>query len=335
MDLGELFFLKILSDIFRKDEPARRPASVHVPPHHNGHNGHAHALPHPAAPVQPVEPVHPAAPVQPAQPAPTPAFPTNVVVPPPAPHPAAAPVGFKKGVEVWQVKPELVAQGMLAGITSGQVGQITLAQLESTFPVGWTPCKVVTSTEAVTAKSLLAQWQEGRVIFMGPGNMRDRRAYVMRKHDASAPAPAPQPVPHPAAPAPTPQPTQPVVFPVTPPPPPPPAPVPPPGFDPISLPPDVVRPSPAPAPSPPSAQVTHVRHGEGLAQVAKRLGFPESADSAKALRSANVPQGPDAQWQSVDLSQGGLKKVGRKGGLQPGDALFVPAAWGPIDPALL
>jgi hypothetical protein len=326
MDLGELILFKIVSDIFggKKEDAARRPASIQVPPH-NGHNGHnGHALPPAPQPQQPA-----------AQPAPQPTFPSNVVAPPPAPSPEQPALGFKKAIEVWHVKPELAAAGMLAGVGAGQIGAITLAQVEASFPVGWQGLKVATAQEAIIAKSLLAQWHDGGVIFMGPGTLQGRRAYRMTKHPLTQAAPQPQPVPHPSQqaqppPAPT-QPTQPASVVVPPP-------APPPGFDPISLPPDVVRPEPhePAAPVAPSAQIAIVRPGEGLAQVAKHLGFPESAESAKALRAANSPQGPDAQWQAVDLSKGGLKQVGRqKPGLQPGDRLFVPAAWGPIDPARL
>jgi hypothetical protein len=88
---------------------------------------------------------------------------------------------------------------------------------------------------------------------------------------------------------------------------------------------------PAPAAAPLGRQVTAVRKGEGLAQVAKRLGRPASAASASELRDANVPAGPDAAWKKIDLAKGGLQKQGRAGGLQPGDRLFVPASWSPVD----
>jgi hypothetical protein len=82
-------------------------------------------------------------------------------------------------------------------------------------------------------------------------------------------------------------------------------------------------------------QVTAVRRGEGLAQVAKRCGQPESRDSVLAIREVNVPQGPDARWKKTDLSKGGLAKEGRSGGLQPGDKLFVPPQWGTVDASKL
>jgi hypothetical protein len=90
------------------------------------------------------------------------------------------------------------------------------------------------------------------------------------------------------------------------------------------------------ADAPPAAaartlQVTTVRKGEGLSNIAKRLGRPATAASALELRESNVPAGPDAMWKKTDLSKGGIAKQGRAGGLQPGDRLFVPATWSPVD----
>jgi hypothetical protein len=68
-----------------------------------------------------------------------------------------------------------------------------------------------------------------------------------------------------------------------------------------------------------------------LATIAKRLGKPATAASASALRAANIPNGPDASWKAIDMAKGGISKAGRAGGLQPGDRLFVPIAWGPVD----
>jgi hypothetical protein len=84
----------------------------------------------------------------------------------------------------------------------------------------------------------------------------------------------------------------------------------------------------------PVNQVTLVRRGEGLANVARRLGQPATAASASVLQKANVP-GPDGQYTAQALDKGGLKKKGRAGGLQPGDRLFVPPQWGPVDAARL
>jgi hypothetical protein len=96
--------------------------------------------------------------------------------------------------------------------------------------------------------------------------------------------------------------------------------------------PEVLITADAPAPATaPARQVTAVRKGEGLSQIAKRLGRPQTAASAAELRDANVPAGPDAMWRKTDLSKGGLAKQGRAGGLQPGDRLFVPASWSPVD----
>lgn len=71
--------------------------------------------------------------------------------------------------------------------------------------------------------------------------------------------------------------------------------------------------------------VVVVQKGEGLSQVAKRLGRPGTIDDVKALRQANIPHGPDADWSATET--GNLARKGRPGGLQPGDLLFVPKAW--------
>jgi hypothetical protein len=81
-------------------------------------------------------------------------------------------------------------------------------------------------------------------------------------------------------------------------------------------------------------QITRVRKGEGLANVAKRLGQPATGTSATVLQKANLP-GPDGWYTAQALDKGGLKKKNRAGGLQPGDRLFVPPQWGPVDPARL
>jgi hypothetical protein len=52
------------------------------------------------------------------------------------------------------------------------------------------------------------------------------------------------------------------------------------------------------------------------------------------LQKANLP-GPDGWFTAQALDKGGLKKKNRAGGLQPGDRLFVPPQWGPVDPARL
>ena len=80
-----------------------------------------------------------------------------------------------------------------------------------------------------------------------------------------------------------------------------------------------------------------MRKNEGLAQVAKRLGQPESQSSAVLLRTANLPTGPGGvAYTKLNLTDGGLRRADRKkGGLQPGDPLFVPASWGFVDPSRL
>lgn len=259
-----------------------------------------------APPPPPPAPSSPAAPSTPGHaPAPAPSFPVEVpVLPPP---------GMKKAIEIWQVRPDVAATGsMLVGAMQAQ----TLPMLESSFPNGWLPCAIVSKAEVETAKSLLGQWRKGGVVFTGPSTLAGRRAYRMTEH----PREAAQPKPTPVAPRPPAAPTTPASVSTPAPPPVQTAPVPPP----VVVPPE-------------DRAITTVRKNEGLAQVAKRLGMPENATSAKELRAANIPHGPDARWEQINLNQGGIKKVGRPGGLQPGDRLFVPTEWGrgPIDPSRL
>jgi hypothetical protein len=102
--------------------------------------------------------------------------------------------------------------------------------------------------------------------------------------------------------------------------------------------PEVLITADVPAASTPAAQpvnqITLVRRGEGLANVAKRLGQPATGASATVLQQHNIP-GPDGLYSKQALDKGGLKKKGRAGGLQPGDRLFVPPQWGPVDPGRL
>jgi len=260
---------------------------------------------------------------------------------------STVPAGFKKGVEIWIVKPSIAQQAssVLVGAPPdvAAVGAaITLQALENQFPSGWQGAKSATPAEAAKAKSLLASWKDGGVVFDGPSTLTGRRAYRMTKHPASAvpgatpPAPTAPPVAPAAAPPAAPPATVPASFPSTPAP----APAPTPRPAPVPSTPGVVTTLPevlitADAPAAPAAAparlVTAVRKGEGLANVAKRLGRPATATSAIELQQANVPQGPDAMWSKTDLSKGGLKKAGRAGGLQPGDRLFVPASWSPVD----
>jgi hypothetical protein len=227
------------------------------------------------------------------------------------------PAGFKKAIEVWQINPSIVSQAApaLSGLGVGAVA-VTVQMLEGQFPKGWVGMKSATAEEAANAKRLLGQWKDGGVLFLGPATLGGRRAYRMTKHPIAAtpgapaaPAPFQPPQVAPAAPA-----TQPA-----------------PAFKPgqvVTIPEVVVTPGPDPGPV-----ITTVRRGEGLANVAKRLGFPATAASATAIQKANIP-GPDGWYTSQALAKGGLKKNGRAGGLQPGDRLFVPPNWA-VDPGAL
>jgi len=319
----------MLSKLFDNKGETRSPA-VTFPP--------APGTAPPAAPAT----APPAAPPATSQPVP-PTFPTSVPVPPPTSPTgptSTVPAGFKKGVEIWIVKPSIAQQAssVLVGAPAdvAAVGAaITLQALENQFPSGWQGAKSATPAEAAKAKSLLASWKDGGVVFDGPSTLTGRRAYRMTKHPAAAVpgATPPAPVAPAAAPPAAPAPTVPASFPATP------APAPAPTPRPAAVPstpgvvttlPEVLITADAPAAAPaaaPGRLVTAVRKGEGLANVAKRLGRPATAASAVELQQANVPQGPDAQWSKTDLSKGGLKKAGRAGGLQPGDRLFVPASW--------
>jgi hypothetical protein len=325
MAVDQFLLGALLGKLFAKDSPARRPADFIVTPTVN-----PPAAPAPATPPATTTPATPG-PTTPAALPPAPSFPTEVVVPSPA-----AP-GFKKAIEVWQVNPTLIAQAgtMLVGATA----DVALTMLEKNFPTGWVAKKTATAEEAATAKSLLASWKDGGVVFMGPGTPAGRRAYRMTKHPKAAGAPAPAPVTSspgqptgptvPASvvtPAPTAVPTTPGAAPAPPPPPPvaaPSAPV---------LTPEVLPPAGAP-------QIVTVRPGEGLATIARRLGVPADAVRASELRDLNVPTGPGGvTWEKKPLNDpatGGIKKKNRKGGLQPGDRLFVPPSWGTFDAAQL
>jgi hypothetical protein len=268
-------------------------------------------------------------------------FPEQVSVP--AKPVSTTPPGFKKAVEVWIVQPSIAKQAgsVLVGApaeVAAAGAALTLQALESQFPKGWQGARTATAEESANAKSLLSQWRDGGVVFMGPPTLTGRRAYRMTKHPATATAPATAPA---AAPAAAPPATVPASFPTVQPKPKPkppaaapaapsaPAPI-------VTTLPEVLitadAPTAAPGPSPSllPPQVTRVRKGEGLANVAKRLGRPATQQSALELRAANVP-GPNGDYTSQDLSKGGLKKKNRAGGLQPGDPLFVPAAWTPVD----
>lgn len=261
----------------------------------------------------------------PGETVPAPVFPAAVPVSPaPKTTPAGSqqpPAGFKRAVEVWIVRPEQVAA---ARSSDPKAQALAVRLLESQFPRGWQGAARATPAEAAEAKALLSQWHDGGVVFSGGTTPATIRAFRMTKHPAqvldttATPAPVAPPIQRPAtAPAAAPTPVGPV---------------------PAAAAPAPVQ-APATAPAAPSSApssgplVTTVQKGEGLAQVARRLGQPATATSAKALRAANIPQGPDARWTA--LPDGNLKRAGRAGGLQPGDRLFVPASWGPLDAARL
>lgn len=276
------------------------------------------------APQQPAAPNSPQ-PSAPAQQLPSTVFPSQVQ--PPATPQTQPPAGFKRAIEVWQVNPSIVSQAApaLSGLGVGAEA-ITIQLLESQFPKGWVGMKSATAEEAANAKRLLAQWKDGGTIFLGPATLAGRRAYRMTKHPMatqpgtptpSAPFPPPQVAPAaPPSPAPSSQPAAPQTQPAS---------------QPGSV---VVVPEVTVTPGPDAGPViTTVRRGEGLANVAKRLGFPATAQSAVAIQKANLP-GPDGLYTAQALAKGGLKKKGRAGGLQPGDRLFVPPNWA-VDPGAL
>ncbi len=288
----------ILAKLFGFGSGARRPAEVFAPssPSSPSSPGSTPALPGSAVPQ----------------------FPSNVDVPEPSPIPLPPPpAGFVKAVEVWRVKPSTAET---AAVLVG-AGASVMRELEKNFPRGWHAVPNVTAAEVAAAKALLPNWEEGKIIFAGPDTPSDRRAFRMTKHPKGTnPATA---APAPVAPPPTTIPASSTTAPSSAP-----GPLPPP-FVPERAPEEMQRP-------PGATQITTVRKGEGLAQRAKALGRPENAASAAELQAANVPDGPgDLIYEKTALAQGGLKKKGRKGGLQPGDRLFVPRAWGPVDPARL
>lgn len=231
-------------------------------------------------------------------------FPSGVPAPPNGAR-TKPPAGYVKAIEVWQINPSIAAQAGPVLQASQVVGAepVTVQMLEAQFPNGWVGKKSATAEESVTAKALLAQWKDGGVMFLGPSTLAGRRAYRMVKHPAGG-VPASSSDPGPTIPT---------------------------GYTPAAAPPAPTAPPASPSSS--DVLVTAVRRGEGLAQVAKRLGQPETMASAIVLQRTNVP-GPDGWFSASDLSKGGLVKKGRKGGLQPGDRLFVPATWSPNPGAL-
>lgn len=319
--IDDLILGFVISKLFGSANAAKSPAVVFPP----------------STPQQPpAAPQQPAAPAAPPQLPSSPVFPSQVPVPPAAPQ-NQAPAGFKRAIEVWQVNPSIAAQAApaLSGLGVGAEA-VTIQMLEAGFPKGWQGMKSATAEEAANAKQLLSQWKDGGVLFMGPATLKDRRAYRMTKHPiAATPGAATPPAPFPT---PQVQPAQPAA---------PAAPAAPPGSSVVTNPdgstittrPDgskvVTIPEVTVTPGPDAGPVvTTVRRGEGLANIAKRLGFPATGASAVAIQKANVPQGPDAQWTATALAKGGLSKKGRAGGLQPGDRLFVPPNWA-VDPSVL
>lgn len=331
MATPDLLFGFLISRFLSRPE-ARSPAVVFP----SGGNGPTPPSSPPATTTP--APSSPAAPTVPAS-LPAPSFPAQVPVPPATqPQQQQAPAGFKRAIEIWQVNPTLIRQAGTALVGAppeviGAAAAITLQALEARFPSGWVSLRrAPTAAEAQQAKALLAKWRDGGVVFMGPATLQGRLAYRMTKHPAgpaaTPTAPLPSSATFPPAPA-TPAPAAPTVPAAAP--------------RPVETLPEVLvtadAPKPAPGPSTPApsgtvTQITAVRRGEGLAQVAKRLGRPATQQSALELRAANVP-GPDGHFSSQDLSKGGLKKAGRAGGLQPGDRLFVPPSWGVVDAARL
>lgn len=259
----------------------------------------------PSGPTAPAPGPSPALPPAPGPPPPTP---SDVVVPPaPAPDEPTTPKKLK-AVEVWHVDAAKVTPNVV-GALNPQQESLLIDQLQTTFPLGWTPLPqgAVTSNEAELARRLTGpDWRNGGLLFAGPKTIAGRRCFRMTEHTrkGQTPSPAPPaPGPSPAPPAPGPSPAPPA-------------------------------PGPAPAPST-VLQTTRVRKGEGLANIARRLGRPPEEDGISIIQivDANVPDGPNGtHWQKAKLRDGAIKKATRsRPGLIPGDVLFVPAEWGHFD----
>lgn len=257
----------------------------------------------------------PGAPPPPARAPTTPAsvpFPAGVAATEPRP-------GFRKAVEVWRITPGSLPGGTLVGADDAAV-----AVREREFPRGWSavPQSLVTQAEMARAVQLLASWKKGRVIFEGARSAAGRRAFVMTEHPKPT-TPVRPPTPPVGPPA---GPTVPASFPTTAAPPPPaPRPVPPPSL-------------PPPAPSPNEPRVMTVRSGEGLINMVRRAFGDRQHDLAWLdLRNANIPNDADGRpRRKIALTD---PHPDAKGGilpkLQPGQRLFVPPEWPPIDPANL
>jgi len=188
-----------------------------------------------------------------------------------------------------------------------------LAAVEAQFPIGWQSARSVTADEIATARGLLSQWREGGVLFLGSPTLAGRRAYRMTRHPGATSAPAPVPAPRRATGL-IPDPPPPAVTPAA---------------APARSPTPATEPTPPPAtPNPQGLRIVTVKRGEGLANIAKRLGRPATAASASELRAANIPQGPDNQWRTAPMEKGGIARKGYQPGIRPGDRLYIPAAWG-------
>jgi len=333
----------VLSKLFGKsDAPAQSPG-VFFPP--NGTTAPPNGTTAPPATTAP-----PQFPAQVPVPASAPPGPTAT---PATPSGNVPPAGFKRAVEMFVVSPQLAQQG--SALISGmgpQVGAMALSALQAQFPKGWQRAKSATAQEQAFAKSLLPNWHDGKTTFTG-STLTNARAWLYTKHPGAQPPVQQQQPPAAAPPATTAPPAAaPPDFPAG-------VPVPatapatptvtpgtvkqpdgttvttrPDGSKVTTLPEVLITADAPPAGSKPVNQVTAVRKGEGLANVARRLGQPATAASAKVLQAANVP-GPDGVYTAQPLDKGGLKRKGRAGGLQPGDRLFVPPQWGPVNASAL
>lgn len=293
--IDDLILGYLLTKVFARDE-ARSP-SVVLPSTAQPPPGSAQPAPGTSSPGQP--------------------FPGGIT--PPNGAQTKPPAGFIRAVEVWQINPQIAASAAPAIVGLGVGAEpLTVQMLEAQFPNGWVGKKTATPEEAANARTILKQWKEGGVMFLGPSTLTGRRAYRMAKHPAAG-----HPQPPTIQPAPQPAPTVPASY------------TPPEGHPfPRETDPTQTQTQTQTQTNPSNGQITAVRKGEGLAQVARRLGQPETMVSAIVLQRANVP-GPDGWYSATDLSKGGLAKKGRKGGLQPGDRLFVPAGWAAVTPGAL
>lgn len=266
-----------------------------------------------AAPQTPGQVPWPGSPVPaPVSPAPAPVIVPTVPAPAPAP---AAPGAVRKAVEVWWV--DRARTGDLPDSPAG------LAARKRAFPAGWRPMpsRELNPDQVARAKALLPQaTTPGKALAFEGQGQAELRAYVSAQHTAPAPAPAPAPV-RPATPSEVRWPE--ATIPSAP-------------MAPARAPADerasaAAAPAPASAAAPPASQaalverplivsprVVTVERGEGPAQIAARLGQPARW---RELVAVNIPQDAGGKARKKG-SDGGFSP-----GLQPGDRLFVPAAW--------